>query len=208
MIQATDDIVGHAPAHRRYASRGADADDAPRDRVCRRYRDAEFGRREQRNGAAGLGAKPLERREPRDPRSHRVNDAPAADQRAQTHRGVARQHHPVRHVKLAAEIALRVEQHRDDAHRLLRIVAAVAERVERCRHQLQRAEDFVDRIRRIAAEQPRDEQEQQHREDESAQGRQHDRRAGLAEAGPHDRRDPHLGHAGADQPPDQRMRAR
>lgn len=43
-------------------------------------------------------------------------------------RDVARDRHPVRHVEFAAEIAGRIE-HGDDAHRLLRIVEPVAERI-------------------------------------------------------------------------------
>ena len=89
---------------------------------------------------------------------------------------VAREHDPERHVELAAEIALRVEQHGDDAHGLLRVVAAVAERIERRRDELQRAEDAVDRKGRVAHEHPRHDQEQQHRQDEAAERRQHDRR--------------------------------
>jgi hypothetical protein len=40
-------------------------------------------------------------------------------------------------LKLAAEITLGIEQHRDDAHGLLGIVAAVPERIERGRDELQ-----------------------------------------------------------------------
>ena len=39
--------------------------------------------------AAGLGAEALHRIEPRDLRAHRVDDAPAAEQRAQRHRRLA-----------------------------------------------------------------------------------------------------------------------
>ena len=59
-------------------------------------------------------------------------------------------HDPERHVELAAEHPLRIEQHGDDAHRLLRVVAAVAERVQRRRHELQYAEAPVDGERRRA----------------------------------------------------------
>ena len=110
--------------------------------------------------------------------------------RAEPHRGVAGEHDPERHVELAAEIALRVEQHRDDAHGLLRVVAAVAERIERRRHELQRAEGLVDRKGRVAHEQPRHDQEQQSSARiEARQRREHDRGAGLGEAAPDDRRD-------------------
>ena len=49
-------------------------------------------------------------------------------------------HHPERHVERLAQHALRIEQHGDDAHGLLRIVAAMAERIERGRDELQHAE--------------------------------------------------------------------
>ena len=50
-----------------------------------------------------------------------------------------------------AEQALRKEQHRDDAHRLLRVVAAVAERIQRRRYELQDAKAAVDGERRRVA---------------------------------------------------------
>src|ERR1700760_1124341 len=45
--------------------------------------------------------------------------------------------------KCFAEMALRVEQHRDDAHGLLRVVAAVTQRIQRRRDELQDAECAV-----------------------------------------------------------------
>ena len=103
------------------------------------------GRAEQRDGAAGLGAEALHRREPGDLRAHRLHDAPAAEQRAEPHRRLAGDHNPERHVEFAAEHGpLREQQHGDDAHRLLRVVAAMAERIERSRDELQVAESVVD----------------------------------------------------------------
>ena len=110
-------------------------------------------------------------------------------------------------MELATEITLRVEEHRDDAHGLLRVVAAVAKRIQRGRHELQRAEQTVDRIRRVAHEKPGHDQEQQQRKQEAGERREHDRRTGLAEAGPDDSRDADLGHPGADQAADERVRA-
>ncbi len=89
--------------------------------------------------------KPCIGRQPRDLRAHRVDDAPAAEQRAEPHRRLAGHHHPERHVELAAEMPLREQQHGDDAHGLLRVVAAMAERIERARDELQIAERPVDR---------------------------------------------------------------
>ena len=64
------------------------------------------------------------------------------DMRAEAHGQVAAEHDPDRSLvasgEVVAEIALRVEQHHDDAHGLLRVVAAVAEAEGRRRQQLQR----------------------------------------------------------------------
>ena len=51
-------------------------------------------------------------------------------------------------------MALRIEQHRDDAHGLLRVVAAMAERVERGRGELQDTEGADDSERRRARRGP------------------------------------------------------
>ena len=59
------------------------------------------------------------------------------------------------------EMALREEQHGDDAHGLLRVVAAMAERVERGRDELQMRKRAVDRERRACARKPGDGQHQQ-----------------------------------------------
>src|SRR5438093_13681542 len=47
------DVVGHAPTHRGDAPRGPNSDNGTSYRVRGRNRDAEPGRREQRDGAAG-----------------------------------------------------------------------------------------------------------------------------------------------------------
>ena len=64
--------------------------------------------------------KPLHRRQPRDARAHRAHDAPAAEQRAEAHRGLTRDDDPEWNVELATAVTLRIEQHRDDAHGLHR----------------------------------------------------------------------------------------
>ena len=58
-----------------------------------------------------------------------MNDAPASQQRAQPHRRLARQHHPEGNVKLRAFQAVRKKERGDDTHGLLRIVAAMAQRI-------------------------------------------------------------------------------
>src|SRR5215211_4039360 len=67
-----EDAAGDAPAHGGDAPRRADADDRPGDGVRRRDRHAELGREEQRDGAAGLGAEALHRRQAGDLRAHRL----------------------------------------------------------------------------------------------------------------------------------------
>src|SRR3712207_7619084 len=52
----------------------------------------------------------------------------------------SRDHHPERDVELAAERALGIKQDGDDPHRLLSVVAAVPERVEGGRNELEGAE--------------------------------------------------------------------
>jgi hypothetical protein len=96
----------------------------------RGYGNPEIGRHEQGGRATGFGTKTLHRGQLRDPQAHGADNPPATHQRAQRHRSLTRQHHPKRNLKVIAEVALRIEQHRDDAHGLLRIVAAMAERIE------------------------------------------------------------------------------
>ena len=67
---------------------------APGDGVRGRYRDAEAGREEQRRRAARLGAEAAHRLQLGDALSHRLHDAPAAEQRAEPDRDVARDHDP------------------------------------------------------------------------------------------------------------------
>ena len=57
-------------------------------------------------------------------------------------------------IENSRQIAGREQQPRDDAHRLLRVVGAVAEAVGGCRQQLQPAEPLVDARRPEAAEHP------------------------------------------------------
>src|SRR3546814_1688641 len=56
---------------------------------------------------------------------------------------------------LAAEHPLRIEQHGDDPHRLLRVVAAVAQRIERGRDELELAIALVDAERAELQARPR-----------------------------------------------------
>ena len=83
--------------------------------------------------AAGLGAEAADRLELGDPLSHGLDDAPAAEQRAERDGHVAGDDHPVRHVRPRGREAGRDQQHPDDAHGFLRVVAAVPEAVEATR---------------------------------------------------------------------------
>src|SRR5665213_191027 len=107
--------------------RTADAHDAAGDGVGGRDRYAEEGRGEKHDRAAELGADALAGRDPGDLRSHGVDDPPAAHQRAETHCSLAGEDHPERNVEMAAEAMLGVKQDRDDPHRLLGVVAAMAQ---------------------------------------------------------------------------------
>lgn len=111
-----DDVARHAPAHRRHLLRRTDADDGAGDGVRRRDRHAERGRREQGDGAAGLGAEAAHRFELGDLLAHGLDDAPAAEQRAERDRRVARDDHPQRRHRVGrARIAGGDQQHPDDA---------------------------------------------------------------------------------------------
>src|SRR5215470_522796 len=61
--------------------------------------------------------------QPRNPRAHGAHDTPATNQRPEGHRGLADQDDPEWDVKSCAEETLGIEQHGNDAHGLLRIVA-------------------------------------------------------------------------------------
>ncbi len=81
----------------------ADADDCARDRVRGRDGNAGERRAKERDRAGGLGAETADRLELGDPRSHRVDNAPAAGKRAGGNGGVGGQHYPERNLwQLAA----------------------------------------------------------------------------------------------------------
>ena len=111
-------------------------------------------------------------------------------------------------MECAAQHPLRIEQHGDDPHRLLRVIAAMSQRIERCGHQLQLAEHPVRPLRREAAEDPADEQHQHQRQEQPDGRRQDDGDAGLEHAAPHHGGQPRLGQARAQQPADQGVAGR
>ena len=79
----------------------ADADDGPGDGVRGAHRDAAEDGHDQRGGRPGLGAEAVHRPQVDDPLPHRLDDAPAAEQRAQSHGRVAGQHHFGGHLRRA-----------------------------------------------------------------------------------------------------------
>ena len=109
------------------------------------------GRQEQRDRAAGLGAEAADRLQLGDLLAHGLDDAPAAEQRAERRsRRSSTITTQIGSVDRAVGDAGGDQQQPDDAHRLLRVVAAVAEAVERRRDELQPAEPAVDASRRRA----------------------------------------------------------
>src|SRR6266536_1995659 len=107
---------------------GTYADNGAGDRMGRGDGDTEVRDQKQRYCTAGLGTEALHGMQPGNSRSHRTHDAPATNQRAQSHGGLAAQDDPKRDVKSLTQQALRVEQYSDDAHRLLRIIATMPQR--------------------------------------------------------------------------------
>ena len=103
---------------------------------------------------------------------------------------------------VAAEHAVGVEQHGDDAHRLLRVVAAVAEGVERRRDELPAAEPARRPVPGVKRRKIQNTATMKHEaEDEAEQRREDDGHGDLGEAGP-------VEHAGARLGDARRRRAR
>src|SRR4051812_49134015 len=107
----------------------------------RGHRYAKARRDEKRDRAGQLGAEAADRADLGDALAHGLDDAPAAEQRPEADCDVAGDHYPYRYRVGAAGVATRDEQHPDDADRLLRVVAAVPQAVERGRKKLQAAKD-------------------------------------------------------------------
>src|SRR5689334_9178452 len=92
-------------------------------------------RREQRQSACCFGAKATDRLQFCDLRSHGVHDAPAAEIRAKSHGKVrAENNRPMKMSPSGRELvprdyAVGVQGPGDNAHRLLRVIAAVSQAV-------------------------------------------------------------------------------
>ena len=120
---------------------------------------AEVRRGEERDRAGGLRGEAADGLQLGDLRAHRVDDAPAARERAERDRGVRGEHDPDRNRQMTVvelQVAAGDQRAGDDAHRLLRVVAAVPEAVGRGRQQLQPPEPLIDAARRRALEDPED----------------------------------------------------
>ena len=108
-----------------------------------------------------------------------------------------------------SEMTLREQQHGDDAHGLLRVVAAMAERVQRGGDELQIAKDSRRPSAALARTNSHDTTSiKQQREDEAGQSATARWRPPvLSTPDPDNGHASRLGNAGTNQPADQRMRA-
>src|ERR1700674_1860644 len=105
-----------------------------------------------------------------DLHSHRLDDTPTAEQGSQCHRRLAGEHDPQRYMKLRSALTHGKQQHGNDTHRLLRVVAAMAEAIERGGDELQAAKPAVDLVRSSAEQQVPDQRHEQHGEHKAEQG--------------------------------------
>src|SRR5438093_627682 len=95
------------------------------------HRHAKCCCQKEREGASRFSAEALNGLQLRNTRTHRMDDPPPTEQGPERHRGLAAEYHPQRNMEFVPQEALREEQDRDDAHGLLRVVTAMAERVHR-----------------------------------------------------------------------------
>jgi hypothetical protein len=89
-------------------------------------------------------------------------------------------------VEIAAQFAMRIEQRRDDTHGFLSVIAAVAQRIKRCRRELCFAEYGIRASGRHAHERPRYDENQKQSEHKAGHRRQHDTAGGFGQAIPND----------------------
>ena len=138
-----------------------------------------MGGKKQRRRPGGLRAEASVGRQLDDPHPQRLDDAPSAERGAERHGGVTREDDPQRAQVGDAQLGFRIhraagDQQRDDhPHGLLRVVASVAERIERRGEQLSPAEQCIDPTRARPPEDPSDRDHQQRAEHEP-ENRRHD----------------------------------
>ena len=203
MPPATPQRTAETLAHR------ADADDRAGDRVRRRHRDAEPGREEERHRAAGLARRTRHGLELGDPLPIVFTIRQPPNSVPSPIAAVARDHDPERQpASCVRGITGGDQQQPDDPHRLLRVVAAVAEAVRAPPRRAAGCGTSGRRGRGVdAPEDPRHRDHQQRR------------RAASRAAGDEDERDavlrrplatsvptPALGHRRAREAADERMR--
>ena len=135
-IQAKTILVAtfHRTADTR--ARSAHADDRPRNRMGRRHRDTEPSRYEQCRRSARLCAEALHRCQARNLRAHRLDDAPATEERSEAPWRPGSLSPPRTGRRTPAEMALGEQQSGDDAHGLLCVITAVPKRIKRSRAEL------------------------------------------------------------------------
>src|SRR5205085_2403608 len=132
-----DDALAPDPADGADAFGGADAENCAGDGVSGGKGNAEVGGGDDGAGGGGFGAESPDGLEAGDPRAEGFDDSPAAEHGAQSDCKIAKHHHPEGDVVLVAEegvlradpfgMAGGGDEHDDDAHGFLGVVAAVAE---------------------------------------------------------------------------------
>src|SRR4051794_6797196 len=96
----------------------------------------------------------------------------------------------------AAQVTARIEQDCNHTHRLLGVVAAMPERVQRSRQELQTPEPAVHREGEGTRRDPGDDDDKRYCDDKSAQWRQHDAESSLNHTRPDDCTDTDMGDTG------------
>ena len=132
-----DDAARDAPANRGETLRATHAHDRRRHDLRRRDGGVDdVGAQVQDRGGHGLGGEAASRIQVDDLAANGAHDAPTAGHRAQRNRRGARELHPQGNVHFASDgiedvmrlaVAAGHQRHDDDAHRLLRVLDAVAQ---------------------------------------------------------------------------------
>ena len=166
--------------------------DCSRDRVGGADRNSGESSGEEGDGASSFGTESADGFELGDAGSHGVDDAPPAEVGAESDGGVGGEDDrpmivpPSAFEFLGSNDVGAKQGAGDNAHRLLSVVAAVAEAVGGGREELQFAEPGVDASRRLVAEDPKDGRHKNEGEDEAHDGCNHDKDQSLVPTGSDD----------------------
>jgi hypothetical protein len=137
------DAASNAPFDGRYPPRGAYTDNG----ACNRVRGADWnsapGRADDADRAGGFRAEAAHRPQQGNLLSHCPDDFPAARKRTKANRGVRHQYDPKRNTE-CLEVSGRKQYARDDAHRLLGVICAVADTEQGGGKELKFPKKFVD----------------------------------------------------------------